>query len=259
MIDRLSYSSLNLFNKCPEQFKRVKLAELPEEPQLSTQEQARGSIMHKLMETLITTKMETGEYPDETDAESILTYYWEEGFEKDGKNVLDIAWTDEFLVRTIDQSYTFIPRIYKRVLPDLVPLSVEQHIEIDLPKPGKTIKKLHGYIDLVADGGIITDWKTHKSPLNDKWLDVEMQATVYTALTGLPKATVNFVQFIFPGTDKTKPSLVVSSTKRDLRHVDWLLNVYIPSVIQAIETDNIVPSVGWQCYFCPTKCGVFPG
>lgn len=255
-MDHLSFSSLNLFSRCPEQFHRIKLAGLPEDAPQSTQEQVRGKIMHKLMEEIIKRKIDMGEYPSESDAESILAYLWEEGWEEKGKNVLDIEWETEFLTKTVDQSYTLIPKIYKRVLPDLLPLHTEQEIVIDLPHPGETIKQLVGTVDLVADGGIITDWKTHRSPMNDKWIDVELQATVYTALIGLPKATINFVQFIF-GSAKNG-QLVVSSTKRDVRHVDWLLNVHIPSVIKAIETENFVASPGWVCYFCPVKCGVFP-
>ena len=131
-----------------------------------------------------------------------------------------------------------------------------EHLEIDLPNPGSDIKKLHGYIDCLAQPNFVIDWKTRTSPINERWLYTELQATVYAALAGYPKTTVQFVQFIYL---KTKPPRIeVATTQRDQRHTDWLLNELIPPIIEQIEDDIMGPTPGWWCTNCPVKCGAYP-
>lgn len=254
-LERLSYSSLALFAKCGLQFQRVKIEQAVEPS--GNMETARGKLIHKWIEDVAQLRIDHGEWPSIDDANSILEHYWHEGYDDDGFNPLnDTEWTDEFLHRSYNDSFKLVPILYDKVFSTIVPQSVENHLEVALPQPGKTIKTLHGIIDMFHEPDGIIDWKTRGSAMNEQWIDTDLQATVYAALSGYQKTRISFVQLIFP--KRAKPNVRVVTTERDVRHVDWLLEDLIPSVIRAIESEMYTPNPGWQCHFCPVPCGVLP-
>ncbi len=257
---KLSYSALSKFTECPERFKRERMLGLGPGWEYS-QASARGTIIHKFMEILIDHKIKTDNWMLPHNAEALMDSLWTSGFpiaEDDATNILQATtWLPEFLEKSKEDSLLLIPQIYDEIIPILEPIGEpEMHLEIDLPVPGQEIKKLHGVVDCMAAPNFIIDWKTRTSGMNQRWLDTDLQATVYTALSGLPKATVQFVQFIF--LKKGKPRIEVATTQRDQRHVDWLLHDMIPPIIEQIEDDIMGPTPGWWCDNCPVKCGAYP-
>lgn len=256
---KLSYSALSKFTECPERFKRERMLGLGPGWEYSPQS-ARGTIMHKFMEQLINDRISRNRWWSEGEAEMRMTHMWDYGFpiqEDKNINILKACvWLPEFLEKSKEDSILLVPQIYKDLLPMLEPTAAEAHLEINLPNPGSEINKLHGYIDCLAQPNFIIDWKTRTSAINERWLDTDLQATVYAALAGYPKTTIQFVQFIYL---KTKPPRIeVATTHRDQRHTDWLLNELIPPIIQQIEDDIMGPTPGWWCTNCPVKCGAYP-
>ncbi len=255
MLSHLSYSSLDKFAGCGEQFRRLKIEEL--EGESNTQDNARGKLMHHWLENLVIHRIEHGDWPTQEEARDSLDLVWHEGYEEpNGYNPLtNMDWEEKFLLKSYEDSFVFIPQLYG-LINNWVPIAAEREIEIELPFPGKEIKTLQGRIDVTIEPNIIVDWKTKTSPMNAKWLDADLQPTVYTALLGLDKAIINFVQFVYYKRDK--PRIVIASTTRDARHTEWLLNTHIPSVIESIESGRFVANPGWHCSFCPVPCGAFP-
>ena len=255
----LSYSALNKFLECPEMFHRTRTLGMGPSWEY-TPFSARGQIMHAWLEKLVNVRIMNGDWPSTTYAEELMTEYWTEFFplpEDKQVNLLDVAgWTADFHDKSFNDAMDLIPQFYDKVAPLIHPLEAEAYRTIDLPVPGKEYKRLHGYIDVVAEPNILIDWKTSKSAKNPKWLDTDLQATVYAALSGWDKLDMHFIQFIFLKTKK--PRIEIATTKRDIRHVDWLLNEMIPAVIAQLESGVHLPRVGWHCDRCPAPCGAKP-
>ena len=253
---KFSYSSISTFVECPEKFNRMYLQGLRGERD-STMESARGDIVHKLMETLVQEKLDTGHYPDIADSIEISRDLWAHGFvdERHGDNPLyQVVWDEEFYYKSRDDTELLIPKVYDDVFSLFEPATAEQYVSI--PILGGE-HELHGLMDMVSfSPNAIIDWKTRKSPANEAWLATDLQATVYNALAGFERSTVNFVEFIYPKTQK--PRLHIATTKRDVRHTKWLLDEVIPGMLRAIEYDAMPPTPGWWCFSCPVKCGAFP-
>lgn len=254
----LSYSSLSKFNQCPLQFARVKA--IQERMADYSQDSARGTIIHRYMEDLINDYMLQGRWMDINDAKDLMNDLWNNGFmtkEDDTLNILEAPeWDSQFLEKSIDDSMLLVPMIYEEILPTLSPIATESYKRIPLVKGGKQYKYLHGVIDCVNSNGSIIDWKTSKSERRQEMSEYDLQATVYAALTENVRTSVHFVQFIY--LKRNAPRIVWDSTKRDQRHVDWLMNDYIPQVMAQIEADIYPPTPGWHCKWCPTPCNVDP-
>jgi len=219
-------------------------------------ESARGEIVHRLMEDIMNFKMANGVWPNPEWVEKRSDVLWTTGFNTHGHNVLDSVTDAKFREKSMEDTKLLIPQMYTDIFPMVDPLAVEREIELELPYPGREITQLVGKVDLISAPNFIIDWKTRKSPINERWVDSDLQATVYTALTGMKKAVVMFVQFIFL---KTKdPRIEIVTTSRDERHTRWLLEDHIPQVIASIENDIFPPTPGWWCGNCPVKCGLFP-
>ena len=249
----LSYSGLSLFSECPERFKREKLSNLILERE-ATQFTVRGTIIHKFMEDIINIQIESGEWPDTYTAIDHMENLWNDGFDENGKNILDTCtWQNDFIEKSMEDSVSLVPIMYDELFPFLTnPIATEKHIE----HPIDDKYMLHGYIDYIGEPNTIIDWKTKTSPMNTRWLEQDLQATVYAALSGWDKVNVHFVQFIYL---KTKaPRIEWGSTTRDRRHTDWLLNEMIPPVIRSLEADITPPTPGWWCTNCPLPCDALP-
>lgn len=223
-------------------------------------ESARGTIVHRFMEEVANHQILSGKWMKETDAADLMNELWNKGFptkEDPEVNIIDaVDWDDNFLDKSISDSLLLVPQIYREVLPNLSPVRAESYMKIPLRHPGKRYQYLHGVIDLVNNPNAIIDWKTSKRPRRQDMTDYDMQATIYAALSGMDYVNVHFVQFVYLKRDA--PRIEWDSTKRDVRHIDWLQDKYLPAVVAQIEADIYPPTPGWHCAYCPTPCGIIP-
>ena len=249
MITSLSYSSLSKFDECPERHHREYYKLGNKRNRDDTHQSQRGDIFHKYMEELVNTHINTGDWPSVFESKERMRQVW-----NTATGVIRHEDNKVFYERSAESSLILVDEIYRILVPMLRPTATEQLVEIDLPHPGKQIKRLRGYIDMLAEPNLIYDWKTRTSPM--KWLESDLQATVYATIMGYQKATIVFAQFIF--LSKQRPRIELATTSRDVRHSEWLLNVKIPAVIKAIEANIIVPTPGWHCSVCPVPCGMMP-
>ena len=172
----LSYSGLSLFSECPERFRREKMSNLELDYQV-TQNTVRGTIIHKFMEDIINIYIKSGNWLDQNIAVEHMETIWNEGFDNgNGVNVLDTCpWNNDFLDKSIEDSKILVPQMYDEIFPYLSnPTATEQHLEMNINKKWK----LHGYLDYIGEPATIIDWKTKTSPMNERWLDQDLQATV---------------------------------------------------------------------------------
>jgi len=257
----LSYSSLDKFNKCALQFQRMKATDYKREA-LYDRKNARGTIIHRFMQELINNKILQGKWMSEADAVDLMNDLWTNGFptkEDASINILEAPeWgEDNFLPKSIGDSVLFVPQIYQEILPALNPVEAEAYRSIPLVHPGKQYTQLHGEIDLINNPNGIIDWKTVERPRRSDTEDLDIQATVYAAISGFARCKVHFVQFVFLKRDE--PRIQWNTTSRDSRHIDWLMETYLPAVVKQIEADIMPPSPGWHCDWCNTPCGIRPG
>jgi hypothetical protein len=254
-VTRLSYSSLSKFIECPERFRREYILGLGrEDREEPSQNLIRGRIVHKVLETLIQERIDTGAYPLVADAQALANDYWDNGYDDEGQNVLQrTTWDEEFYEKSKKDTGLLIPQVYDLVFNYLTPSQVEERVTLQLD----TDLELVGVLDVLSTTpNMIIDWKTRTSPIRPAYLDADLQATVYAALSGFQKVHVQFGQLIFLKRDK--PRLVLGDTARDIRHVTWLTDELIPKVMRAIETESLPPTPGWWCVNCPVKCGAYP-
>lgn len=257
MSKSLSYSAISLFAECPERFRRERLTDY-RRVRGHDPDSARGVIIHRFMENLVNGYLEGGrEWPTEKWATDHMFELWSDGFKDEQVHVIhDVSWTQHGLERSAEASMELVPVIYSDLLHEYEPVSAEREIEMPLPVPGKIYTKLRGKVDMISKPNLIVDYKTAKSQTNDRWMDYDLQATIYSALVGHEKSLINFVRFIF--LKKAKPRIQVVSTKRDARHTHWLLTNLIPQVIKTIESEAFAPTPGWWCDRCPVPCGARP-
>jgi len=256
----LSYSSLDKFNKCALQFKRMKATDYKREA-IYDRKNARGTIFHRFMQELNNDRILRGKWMSQANAGDLMNDLWTNGFptkEDASLNILEAPqWGyDNFLAKSISDSQLFIPMIYDEVIPHLNPVEAEAYRSIKLEVPGKQYTNLHGEIDLINDPNGIIDWKTVERARRSDTEDLDIQATIYAAISGFTRCSVHFVQFIFLRRDP--PRIQWNTTKRDTRHIDWLMKTYLPAVVQQIEADIMPPAPGWHCDWCNTPCGIRP-
>lgn len=249
--DHLSHSSINTFIKCPELWYRKYILGEKEEPQEAL---VIGKTFHLCMEENFKHKMSHGADLSRTAVGGVFKEALYQSADDDGldKNRVDeiapIAWK-------------LVEQYHREIASFITPSAVEKKLEIDLP--GKYIKKLIGYVDLINDKGTVIDYKAAAWPWPDAQVTQSLQPTVYGLMLGKP--TLNFEYHMIIKSDairkeKFGDGIVIKSTFRKQKDFDWLLNM-INKMINLLESPNfydlIVPSPGNQCLTCSVRktCG----
>ena len=91
----------------------------------------RGTIVHKFMEDIINIQIESGEWPDTYTAVDHMENLWNNGFDENGKNILDTCtWQNDFIEKSMEDSVSLVPIMYDELFPFLTnPIATEKHIE----------------------------------------------------------------------------------------------------------------------------------
>jgi len=161
---------------------------------------------------------------------------WEPGEEEEQKKV---GW------RLLETYFRESP-----IPPDEKPEAVEVVVEADLSEQGLT--SLVGIIDLVRQGGIITDFKTSSKTPNAEQVahTTEIQTTAYALLyresAGKAEAGIELHHLV----KNKSPKLIVSPVGPATdAQIERLYRV-IESYIHGLEQEDWVPSPGFQCMSC---------
>ncbi len=247
----LSYSSISTFIKCPELWYRKYILGEREEPQEAL---IIGKAFHLCMEENFTHKLAHGADLSRQAVEGVFKEAFHQtasndGLDKDKTNEIEpLAWK-------------LVEQYHREIASFIIPSAVERKLEINLP--GKHIKKLIGYVDLINDKGVVIDYKAAAWPWPDAQVTQSLQPTVYGLMLGKP--TLNFEYHMVIKSDgirkeKFGDGIVIKSTFRRQKDFDWLVNM-IQKMINLLESDDfysrIVPNPGNQCLNCPSRktCG----
>lgn len=236
---RLSYSSLDLYDRCQYSWLGQYVIGVPDVPNAGL---VFGSVVHAALEYANNVHIETGEVPHPDDVGARFALLWSSAVPDEMPSGPLTAALDDFwqglLFEDLLQAGTILVRSYiKEFAPKYLPIEAEQQYEIDLRKTYplldlKHIERFVGRMDMVSLGDVVIDYKTRASPGNPAWMHLALQPTSYAALLAKP-ITMHFVELI-RGSKKTEVRLF--ETARLQEDIDWFLGRYLPN--KAKEIDN---------------------
>lgn len=232
--NHLSVSQVGMYLRCPKSYEWRYVKDIIRPPKATL---AEGSVIHKVLEMAHKEKKRSKQ-PAGLDAMlDAYHQYWQ-----DQKSEMEYEdETDDEIVRRDEQ---FIRLYHKDFVPKIVPAVVE--FQFLLPFTEFNIP-VTGYVDLIDDGeedgfSTIVDHKVVSKSKSQGEVDNDMQLSLYTYATGLPKA--RFDMFV-----KTKsPKISTIKTIRNSRSVSWVETIF-SEVAQAISKGVFPPCnpVSWEC------------
>jgi hypothetical protein len=252
MKDHLSASSLGLFSRCGEAWRRryVKGEIVPPTAAL-----ARGKAFHHAAACNMTQKIDTAKDMTVEDAQDIATDSAKTELEDS-----DVADSDKSLV--VDKVAMMAAGHIELQAPSIMPLEVEKQFRIET----NLSRDFIGYIDVVGnviDGDkvgsepIVVDWKTSQKTPNKNDAIESMQLTGYAATEmqerGLSEIGVRLDHLILTPKGKA-PKRKVLESRRDGADVAALANRLV-QINRAVDAEIYPPAAvgSWQC--SPKWCG----
>lgn len=236
-ISYLSYSSINLYLTCPENWRRKYIEK---QPQPSTPALIVGSAFHGTVERAVV---------EGAALSALWPEVWTAKMEADGANV-------EWGADTPEQHFNDGLRLVSaepvqkmvdgvRPLVDDAGHFIERKVSIDVP--GVPVPII-GYIDIVTADGVPGDFKTSKSKWSQADAESEIQPLFYLAALhqmGRPVPGNRFRHYVVTKT-KTPDAMVIEHT-HTWDEIFWLYEL-IRQVWRGIEA-NIFPTNpnGWLC------------
>jgi hypothetical protein len=243
-LDHLSVSSLDLYSRCPEKWRRRYIDHEPDRPSAKMiLGGAAGAALVQSFGLQIERGMglSTDELLDEFSSE------WEDRLERE-----DIDFEKETPGALKDSAVAALRVYHRQLAPDVIPASVERPFELSWPGcPFDLI----GFIDLeTADGGLV-DFKTTGKRWGAEKAGAELQPTVYLAAKraeGNPAA--GFAYHLLIRTKQATAEIV--PTARTETQLD-LLTYRVFSIARSIEWrwrndcwQGAPPDLAWLCRGC---------
>lgn len=245
-VDALSVSSVSLFQRCPEKWRRRYLAQEYEPP--------RGGILlgsavgaaenHADQELIL-----TGRRPPTDDVLDLYAAEFDERVEKD-----EVDWEDAKPGDLKDTGIGVIRAYETDIVPTYTPISVEREFYI---QPAGVEWGFKGYLDIEQDNGVLADRKVIKKKMTTEDANNDLQATSY--LLARRSEGNPAVAFDFHTNVKTKtPYAEIVSTTRTARQLDAFIDLlYLVAAEMHWRTENdhwaYAPRAGWWC--SEKQCG----
>ena len=262
-VSHLSVSSLNLYRRCPEAFKRKYIDHEREQPngkmllggaagaalaqhyarQLEALEAERGFSFSDVLDELSgpVGGLSTADVLDEFSAEWDLRAGREE-----------VLWGSDAPGALKDSGIAALVVYHTLIAPGVVPVAVEREIELTWPDAPFT---LTGYLDLETADGQVCDFKLTGQRWSQDKADAELQPTVYLAARraeGNPATGFQYHALI----RTKKPNAEIVPTERTDRQLD-LLTDRVFTIARSIEWrwlnncwEGAGPDVAWLCRGC---------
>lgn len=247
-VDHLSVSSLNLYRRCPEAFKRKYIDHEPEQPNgKMLVGGAAGAALNQHFGYVI----ERGYGLSTAD---VLDEYASEWAGRTGRE--EVQWGSDTAGALKDSGAEALRLYHTLIAPKVVPVSVER--EFELSWPGAPFV-LTGYLDLETADNAICDYKMTGQRWSQDKADAELQPTVYLAgrrAEGNPASGFQYHTLV----RTRKPSAEIVPTERSERQLDLLTN-RVFAIARSIEWrwlndcwDGAGPDVAWLCRSCSYDC-----
>ncbi len=248
-LEYLSYSSINLYLTCAENWRRKYLLK---QPQPSSPALIFGSAVHGTFEQAISRKAEDSEYT------RILASIWpdvwaakveEEGHKVEWDNPTEFYFNEGFRLVSDPNVQAMIDGITPLV--DDSGVFIERKVSLNVP--GVPIPII-GYIDIVTSDGVPGDFKTSKSAWSQADAEGEIQPLFYLAAMNQMGISVPGNRFRHYVVTKTKkPTATVIEHSHGWGEIMWLFGL-IQQVWKAIDAEVFPVNPGaWLCG--PKFCG----
>lgn len=243
-IEKINFSSISTFLRCPKQYEFRYVMGLKEPPKISLLE---GSAHHAALE--MNNKHKQARGFDLT--ASTVTEKFVEELRGRVAEVERLDWEDESEDKLTERGKLWHYEYMKRLAPGISPDIVEERFEKEVKLAGKDVL-ISGVVDL-GYSRKVSDYKT-TSPYGfqtrKKGIDHDLQLSFYAWATG--RKVVENICFV----KKATPEVGVLEATRGRQDVVWALKV-AEQVIRAVET-GVFPMCdpsGWQC--SPSWCGFY--
>ena len=241
MQDHISWSQIDMFNRCPRQWAFRYVDELRSPPSGALIE---GGVYHQTLEQNFRSKLETGEDMKVDDCTDLFADIWE----KRMSNEDDIDWEDDKPGHLKDEGIELVDTYMTQLAPSVFPTAVE-YVAIREVMGMEVV----GVLDLISTDNKIIDHKTSSRLWNQGQVDEHGQATTYN-FTLDKIIPVQFHVAVKP--TKTLPARVqVLETKRTLKQILWWVKM-TEEIIEQMQSGLYPPRPGnWFCG--PKYCGYY--
>lgn len=238
MIDRLSYSAVETYLKCPRMFE---YRYLWKQPRPVGGGLIQGKAYHAAIAAALVQKLHTGEPLPIDDTLDAYSHSFElniaKSFDEEFGAISEIDWGEREPGEWKDQGIALVKLYYRDCLPKLEPYLIEQRMETQINEI-----PVVGYIDLVLRDGRTIDHKVVAKTWVEEDAHKGLQPSFYALLQRRP------IDFEFHLAITTKePKLAVVTTKRDEQSILWTEDL-VRKVWALMQTGIFPPSpVGYWC------------
>lgn len=246
----LSPSQLDMYCKCPEQYRRRYIERDKMPPGIAAH---RGTGVHAGAKGNFRQKRETHRDLSPKDIIDQSVAAFDEAVERKGFQLTkdEIARGPAAVIAEQRDATARLARFHAEVqAPDYQPAITEQKVRIVLPNAPYD---LLGIVDLQDDRGRVTDFKTAKRKKSQKDVDDSVQLTIYAAaaaVRGTPASEVALDTLVNNKTP-TRQRLVSPRDENDYRALASRTN----AVIAAITAGSFPPTMPGSWWCSPDWCG----
>ena len=209
-VEHLSYSSLRLAMQCPERWKRRYIDRLYEPP---SGKMLLGSAAGAAEAQHYGLVIETGEGLSTEQVLDEFSAEWEDRISRE-----NVDWGSDKPGALKDSGIRALDDYHTRIVPEVVPVSVERGFELSWPGLDWTVT---GFLDLEEADGAVSDLKMRGKRLSERDAHSDLQPTFYLAARraeGNPTSVFRFHTMV----RAAKPFAEVVSTARTDRQIDLL-------------------------------------
>lgn len=244
---------------------RLKYMYVDRIPRLASWVLLAGNVLHEITEHALRQVAKTGTYPDWKELDDMFEPVWERRVSEEQAKREFLGWEHdpEDPCEKIKSEYRPLVRLAReQVLSTMRPWTlggdpvVEHRVEIEMESDAGPFTLL-GYVDLLADSGVLMDWKTTEESVSRRQLRTWLQFAGYSIwaypIVGkedLPCEKIFLVRGKEPFVQR-KPFVMTH------HHRAWFVKA-AAQVWKSIVTGVFVPNTnGWWCSskFCPYWMG----
>lgn len=243
-VEYLSVSSLNLFSRCPEAWKRRYIDHETERP---NGKMLLGGAAGAALNQHYGYQLERGEG---LSTEELLDEYCGEWDDRTGRE--EVEWGTDSEGALKDSGAEALRLYHTLIAPDVVPVAIER--EIEMSWDGAPFK-LTGYLDLETAAGAVCDFKMTGQRWSQDKARAELQPTVYLAARraeGDPALAFEYHCMV----RTKKPTAEIVPAERSEHQLDLLTN-RVFSIARAMEWrwlndcwQGAPPDLAWMCRGC---------
>jgi len=241
VLDHISWSQINTWQRCPRQWYYRYVMGLKMRPSGALIE---GSCYHTALEVNFKQKVTSKEDLPISDCLDVFSGAWEARVKQEES----IDWEDEEPGKLKDEGIWLVRTYLETTSPSVQPVEVEKpYVRMIGSVPAV------GVVDLTDIKERVIDHKTSNKMYQQEDVDKDDQITTYAFLKN--RAIVGQVHVAVKPTKTLPPRIIVMKTFRTDAHIKWWLDM-VTGILEQMKTGNAPPRpYGWWC--SPRFCGYY--